>query len=83
MDGKLDKTASTGGGFARTGPHNLYIGFAKVYAQPFNGVIDEIVIYDRALTEDEIQQDMEGAIIGVELAGKLATAWGNLKKEKE
>jgi hypothetical protein len=82
LDGEFEKEVSAGANFGRTGPHSLYIGLAKVYAQPFRGVIDEVAMYDRPLTEDEIQQDMEGAILSVEASGKLATTWGNLKKEK-
>ncbi len=80
LDGEFEKEASAGSAFGRSGPHNLYIGLAKVYAQPFRGVIDEVAMYDRPLSEDEIQQDMEGAILSVEASGKLATTWGNLKK---
>lgn len=80
VDGKLEKEVSVGAAFGRTGPHPLYIGLAKVYVQPFRGVIDEVAIYDRPLTEDEIKQDMKGNIVSVEASGNLATAWGSLKK---
>ena len=31
--------------------------------------------YDRLLTVEEIKEDIEGALLGVEPTGKLATVW--------
>ena len=45
----------------------------------FNGIIDEIRIYNRALTADEIQLVMK-LPTSVEPVGKLASIWGELKK---
>ena len=33
-------------------------------------------MYDRLLTVEEIKEDIEGALLGVESTGKLATVWG-------
>ena len=45
------------------------------------GKIDEVAIYDRALTLDEIKSDMEnGVFFSVDPKEKLATKWANLKK---
>lgn len=52
--------------------------------QKFNGTIDEVQVWNRALTEDEIKQSMQNLMkIGsaVDIAGKLANTWGNLKAE--
>jgi len=46
----------------------------------FDGLIDEVVIYNRGLTIDEIVQLMDG-VVAVEPAGKMATVWGKIKKE--
>jgi len=46
----------------------------------FNGMIDDVRIYNRILTEDEIAQAMEGRA-AVEFSGKLATKWGVLKTQ--
>jgi hypothetical protein len=44
-------------------------------------LVDEVAIYNRALTEDEINQDMnQGVFYAVSPGGKLATTWGNLKR---
>ena len=42
------------------------------------GIIDEVLIFDTALTGAEIKGWMEGAAT-VEPSGKLATTWGSVK----
>jgi hypothetical protein len=48
----------------RAGKPPLY-GGDTVYGQYFDGIIDEVRIYDRALTQEEIQRDMENPISSV------------------
>lgn len=45
----------------------------------FNGIIDEVMIYDRALTEDEILKLATSGLTVVS-AGKLTTTWGRIKQ---
>lgn len=46
----------------------------------FEGIIDEVVIYKRALEPKEIKKDMEEGIkLAVQASGKLATTWGKIK----
>lgn len=47
----------------------------------FTGVIDEFVIYNRALTEEEIKSDMASVSLAVKAKNKLSTVWGYLKLE--
>lgn len=47
----------------------------------FAGVIDEFVMYNRALTEEEIRADMAGVSLAVKSKSKLSTVWGYLKLE--
>ena len=43
--------------------------------------VDEVAIYSRALTEDEIKLDMnKGVLFDVDPKDKLATTWANLKR---
>jgi len=51
--------------------------------QKFSGIIDEVQVWDRALTEGEIQQSMEDLTKGfaVDASGKLSTTWGSLKND--
>ena len=45
------------------------------------GLVDEVAVYNRALTVDEINQDMEnGVFFAVSPKDKLATTWGKLKR---
>ena len=48
----------------------------------FDGTIDDVVIYSRALDESEIGDLAQGMSpdLAVEPNGKLATAWGMLKR---
>ena len=51
------------------------------YNDTFNGIIDEVVIYNRVLTEEEIKQDMKGVLFAVSPAGKLTTTWASVKND--
>jgi len=46
----------------------------------FTGMIDEVVIFDRALSVEEIQESMEVIKTAVEPAEKLATTWAGVKR---
>ena len=50
----------------------------------FNGIIDEVAIYDRALEEDEVSDNFkaEVASFAVEPAEKLAGTWGAIKASR-
>jgi len=65
----------------------LYVGtdFAPGGAhsgQPreFTGIIDEVAVFNKALSDTEIKKKME-TILAVEPEGKLATLWGALKTQ--
>ena len=47
----------------------------------FNGVLDEVSIYDKALDADEIKQNFEavGPALAVNPTGNLALTWGKIK----
>ena len=56
------------------------IGSWGATGQKFNGLIDEVQIWDRALSEKDIKASMdELAAASVEPMDKLATIWGELK----
>lgn len=48
-------------------------------ARFFVGAMDEAVIYERALSEDDILELATRGLAAVEASGKLATTWGYLK----
>ena len=56
------------------------IGKAQTGLAGMVGLVDEVAIYNRALTIEEINQDMEnGVFFAVSPGDKLATTWGKLK----
>ena len=61
----------------------VYIGAANnrgKVERHFPGVIDEVRIYDRPLTADEVTRNFESKIgLPVQAAEKLPVVWGNLK----
>lgn len=48
--------------------------------QRYSGLIDEVMVWDRALTEAEIKQTMNGLAAAVDATGKLATTWARVKR---
>ena len=46
----------------------------------FDGVMDDVRVYNRGLTEEEIRQIMEGKDAAVSPSGKLAVTWGVIKE---
>lgn len=61
------------------GAEKLYIG--KTTYGPAGFIIDELAVYNRALTEKEVLQDMEKQVLPVAVSprGKLATNWAFIK----
>ena len=56
------------------------IGKAQTGLAGMIGLVDEVAIYNRALTVEEINQDMEnGVFFAVSPKDKLATTWAKLK----
>jgi len=51
--------------------------------QFLNAVIDEVSMWSRELSEDEINQLMKGPLmVAVNPSGLLTTCWGRLKSER-
>ena len=56
------------------------VGSWGATGQKFNGAIDEVTVWDRALSEADIKQSMEDlTALPVAPADKLATTWGSVK----
>jgi hypothetical protein len=45
----------------------------------FDGMIDEVKLYNRGLTEDEVKESMKGSDTLVAPADSIAVTWGNIK----
>jgi len=63
------------------GVFNLYVGDSPAYGGPAaKFIIDELVVYTRALEEDEVGEIMKGILRPVNQKGKLASTWGDVKR---
>ena len=81
FNGKLDGTYSNiPGGQIAENADNVHLGGRKV-GEPhnFDGIIDEVRIYNRALSEAEVNLNLNSDGTAVNLRGKVATTWGALK----
>jgi len=68
--------------FAGTNDSPLRIGCSKDRANyTFNGAIDEVIIYSRALGKTEVNNVMNNGIAAVSPSGKLTTTWSAIKKQ--
>lgn len=75
-DGKLEKDGDYNGPMQSEGTETV---IGKASDGGFIGMIDEVVIYDRALSENEVQQLYAAEGLPVQPQGKLATSWGKIK----
>lgn len=77
LDGEFLMSTPYGGPMASDGSETE-IGNASDGG--FIGSIDEVLIYERILDEDEVREVFQAQGLAVEPGGKLATAWGAIKK---
>ena len=71
-----------GGGSTAPIPHTetLDVGWIHDLVGFFSGIIDEVAIYRRVLTAEEIRDDMDNKVsTAVAASGRVATTWANLK----
>jgi hypothetical protein len=78
LDGELVNEAPFGGPISSNGSETE-IGHAGDGG--FVGVIDEVAIYDRALTKEEVEQNFASKrFLAVDIEDKLAICWGDIKR---
>lgn len=61
------------------------VGFNIDNKRPFTGLMDDLNVWKRGLTHEEVQNIMNNSmadLLAVEARGKLTTTWGNLKSSK-
>ncbi len=81
VDGKLDASLKAPAKAIASQKVELHIGKAQTGLPGMIGKIDEVAIYARALTEEEIKSDMEkGVFFAVDFKGKLTVKWASLKR---
>lgn len=80
INGELDATGNqTGKGINIKSSETLKIGAQMTgTARYFTGLIDDVAVYSKILTDDEIKRDMQG-MAPVESVGKLSTTWARMK----
>lgn len=82
IDGKIEAEANFSGK-PDFSPGPLNIGDCPNYPYAVNGIIDDVGLFNVALSEDDIKNVMDnglGVVLSVSNAGKLATTWANIKK---
>ena len=85
LNGKLqDSVDAKGPPWAS--PEEVYIGADPGCGKrcQWNGIIDEVVIFNVAIGDDEVTKLAEGieGALAVDAAGKVATTWGQLKSSQ-
>ena len=82
VDGKLEGTSGVQSGVINY-PDRIFfsMGAYKDDNEDFvhKGMIDEVRLYDRALSEKEVSNNLEAEGLAVEAAGKLSLTWGQIK----
>ncbi|HGJ65692.1 TPA: hypothetical protein ENS27_09910, partial [bacterium] len=58
---------------------SLKIGADSNGANLFKGIIDEVRIYNIALSANDIKQNMSASSLSVDTRQKLASTWGDIK----
>ena len=81
MDGVLDGELNAVPEKTQIAPTAFTVGaIVASTGYSFQGAIDEVVVYKRALTADEIQKVMQSGPFSVTSAGKLTVTWGEMKR---
>lgn len=79
IDGQLDSAKPFVGDLAPNG-QEFWIGMRNTNKPiPATGIIDEVRVYDRALSAAEIAQNLASDGLAVESGGKLGLVWGRVK----
>ncbi|MEK7399701.1 MAG: LamG domain-containing protein [Candidatus Poribacteria bacterium] len=80
LNGKLVNSADQKGALSVTANNVLIAqGNTGVGTQAFKGIIDELAIFNVALSDTDIADSMRGFLFAVEPSGKLTTTWASVK----
>jgi len=77
LDGKVNVAGTA---IAVNGKGDLWMGGAKSVSEYLNALIDDVVLYKRALTPDDIQSLIIGHPTAVDPATRLIEVWGRFKR---
>ena len=86
INGKFDAEGQESDDIDITTESVMYIGasvrIGETTRRYFEGLIDEVGIYDRALTDDEIERNYNAKGLAVSPQKKLAITWGEIKASR-
>lgn len=82
LNGEVVDTNTSAKGKMVPDDEPLVVGDERPMNRLFQGIIDEVALFNRALSQEEIKEIMNGikALLDVEPQGKLATTWAAVKR---
>ena len=81
INGELDSKKKFEGVLKHNG-ENFWMGARKSDGLPYHGILDELRIYNRGLSQAEIEQNLDAEGLAVQPTQKLALTWGTIKVSK-
>ena len=78
INGEVDNEKKFEGAIKHNG-ENFWMGARKSDGLPYNGLLDELRLYNRGLSQAEIENNRDAVGLAVEPAQKLALTWGTIK----
>ena len=78
INGELDNQKKFEGEIKHNG-ENFWMGARKVGGLQYHGLLDELRLYNRGLSQAEIQKNMKAEGLAVEPNQKLTLTWGTIK----
>lgn len=81
INGEFDSKKDFEGDLKHNG-ENFWMGARKVGGLQYNGLLDELRIYNRGLSQDEVKNNLDATGLAVEPSNKLGLTWGMLKVSK-
>ena len=81
INGEEDSNKKFEGAIKHNG-ENFWMGARKSDGLPYNGLLDELRLYNRGLSQAEIEQNLDAVGLAVQPDQKLALTWGAIKVSK-
>ena len=81
INGEVDNEKKFEGVLKHNG-ENFWMGARKSDGLPYNGLLDELRLYNRGLSQAEIEHNLDAVGLAVEPAQKLALTWAIIKVSK-
>ena len=78
INGDFDSEKKFEGDLKHNG-ENFWMGARKSDGLPYHGLLDELRLYNRGLSEDEVKNNMDAVGLAVDPTQKLAVTWGSIK----